>query len=102
MKTKTMIEAGFGMAVVAALGAYFLYGKNGGSNRAKAAAWMLKMKGEVLEKAEEFRDINKAEYHKIVDEVAAHYEKLGKVGAEEVKHLAQELKDAWEHVKQAA
>ena len=102
MKTKTMVEAGLGVAAVAALGAYFLYGKNGGSNRAKASGWMLKMKGEVLEKVEEFKEINKAEYQKIVDEVVAHYAKLGKVSEEELKHLAQELKDAWEHVKQAA
>lgn len=102
MKTKTMVEAGLGVAAVAALGAYFLYGKNGGSNRAAVGGWMLKLKGEVLEKAEEFKDINKAEYHKIVDEVVAHYSNLGKVGGDELKRLAQELKDAWEHVKQAA
>lgn len=102
MKTETMIEAGLAVAAVAALGAYFLYGKNGGSNRAKVSGWMLKMKGEVLEKAEEFKEINKEEYQKIVDEVTAHYSKLGKVSEEELKHLAQELKDAWENVKQAA
>jgi len=102
MKTKTMIEAGLGAAAVAALGAYLLYGKNGGSNRAKVSGWMLKLKGEVLEKVEEFKDINKAEYNKIVDEVVAHYAKLGKVGVEELKHLSQELKDAWGHVKRAA
>lgn len=102
MKTKTMIEAGLGVAAVAALGAYFLYGKNGGSNRAKVAGWALRMKGEVLEKVEEFKDINKAEYHKIVDEVSAHYVNLGKVSEEELKRLVRELKDAWEHVKQAA
>ncbi|PKM96676.1 MAG: hypothetical protein CVU79_12245 [Elusimicrobia bacterium HGW-Elusimicrobia-3] len=102
MKTETIIEAGLGVAAVAALGAYLLYGKHGGSNRAKVSGWMLRMKGEVLEKVEEFKDINKAEYNKIVDEVTAHYAKLGKVGEDELKHLAQELKDAWEHVKQAA
>jgi len=101
-KTEKMIGAGIGLAAIAGLGAYFLYGKNGEHNREKISGWMLKMKGEVLEKAEEFKDINEAEYYKIVDEVSARYSKLGKVSAEEVKHLTKELKAAWDHIKQAA
>jgi len=99
-KTKQLIGAGVGVAVVAALGTYFLYGKNGARNREKIAGWMLKLKGEVLEKVEEIKNLNEQEYYQLVDEISGRYVKLGKVGAEEVKHLAAELKGAWNHLKE--
>jgi len=97
-KTENIIEAGLELAAIAALGAYFLHGKNGVRNREKISGWMLKLKGEVLEKVEEIKDLNEQEYYKIVDEVSARYEKLEKIGAEEVKHLTAELKGAWNHL----
>ncbi|MCX5793695.1 MAG: hypothetical protein NTY45_15975 [Elusimicrobia bacterium] len=97
-KTKKMLEVGVGLAAIAALGAYFLSGKRGVQNREKIAGWMLKMKGEVLEKVEEIKQLNKAEYYKIVDEVSARHAKLGKVGAAELKNLTKDLKGAWEHM----
>jgi len=97
-KTNKLIKAGVGLAAIAALGTYFLSGKRGVQNREKIAGWMLKMKGEVLEKVEEIKQLNKEEYCKIVDEVAARHAKLGKVSAAELKHLTKDLKDAWAHL----
>ena len=97
-KTTKMIEAGVGLAALAALGTYLLSGKRGAENREKIAGWMLKMKGEVLEKVEEIKRLNEEEYYKIVDDVSARYAKLGKVGAGELKHLTVELKGAWAHL----
>lgn len=96
--TSKMMEAGLGLAAVAALGAYLLYGKEGAKNRQKVSGWMLKLKGEVLEKAEEIKEINQEEYYKIVDEVTARYSKLEAVGAEELKHLKEDLRNAWTHM----
>lgn len=97
-KTEKMIGAGVGVAAVAALGTYLLYGERGSKARQVIAGWALKIKGEVLEKVEEIKDINQAEYYKIVDEVSARYARLGKVGAEELKHMTEELKGAWAHL----
>jgi gas vesicle protein len=97
-KTEKIIGAGIGAAALAALGTYLMYGERGEKNRQLVAGWILKMKGEVLEKVEEIKDLNKEEYYKIVDEVSARYAKLGKVGAGELKHLNGELKKAWEHL----
>jgi len=101
-KTENMIEAGIGLAAIAALGAYFFYGKSGERNREKVSGWMLKMKGEILEKVEEFKERNEEEYCKSVDEVSAHYARLGKVGAAELSHLTHELKSAWRHLSGAS
>ncbi|OGS49519.1 MAG: hypothetical protein A3J79_08680 [Elusimicrobia bacterium RIFOXYB2_FULL_62_6] len=93
-----MIGAGIGLTAIAALGTYLLYGKRGEKNREIIAGWMLKLKGEVLEKVEEIKEINEAEYYKIVDEVTARYSRLGKVGAGELKRLKEDLRDAWKHL----
>lgn len=92
--------AGLGVAAIAALGTYLMYGERGEKNRKLIAGWTLKMKGEVLEKAEEARDLGEEEYYKIVDEVSAGYAKLGKVGAEELKRMTTELKGAWGRISQ--
>ena len=101
--TKTgKIIAGIGMAAIAALGTYFLYGKRREKKHRIIAGWMLRMKGEVLEKVEEIKELNKElnkeEYYKIVDEISARYAKLGKVGAAELKHLTAELKGSWANI----
>lgn len=97
-KTGKMLEAGLGLAALTALGTYLLYGKNGEKNRQLVRGWMLKAKGEVLEKAEEIKEINQEEYYKIVEEVTERYSRVGKVGKEELDHLKQDLKEAWQHI----
>lgn len=92
---KAAIGAGVGLAALAAIGAYFLAGKKNAGNRERVCGWMLKMKGEVLEKAEELKKLDKETYHRIVDEAAARYAKLEKVGSEELKKLTAEMKSAW-------
>ncbi|MEI7481564.1 MAG: hypothetical protein WCK75_04360 [Elusimicrobiota bacterium] len=97
-KTGKLIGAGIGLAAVAAAGAYFLYGEKGAQNRAKIAGWSLKMKGEVLEKVEALKSIDREAYHELVDKVAARYAKLEKVSASELRHLTVEIKNAWAHI----
>jgi gas vesicle protein len=97
-KSEKVISAGIGIAALAAIGAYFLAGKRGAKNRERIYGWTLKMKGEVLEKVEDLKNMKKEDYYKIVDEVAARYEKVERVSASELRRLADELKDAWAHI----
>jgi uncharacterized membrane-anchored protein YhcB (DUF1043 family) len=97
-KSKKILGAGILMAAVAAAGTYFLSGKRGAKNRAKIEAWTLKMKGEVLEKMKKLKDVNKEAYYELVDELAERYQKAEKIGAEEMKRLIPELKNAWTHI----
>ena len=90
-----MVGAGLGVAALAALGTFLMYGERGEKNRKLIAGWVLKMKGEVLERVEEAKDLGEEEYYRIVDEVSSRYARLGKVGAEELKHMTAELKGAW-------
>jgi len=88
--------AGFGTAaVVAAAGAYFLSGKVGAKNRKMISGWVLKMKGEVLEKVENLKEMNADAYHRLVDQVAEHYVKVKGVNSSELGLLVKELKSFW-------
>jgi gas vesicle protein len=99
MKTaEKVIGAGLGVAALAAIGAYFLTGKNGEKNRDAIRGWMLRMKGEVLEKVEDLKTLKKEDYYRIVDEAAARYDRLERVSSEELKRLTEDMKGAWEHI----
>lgn len=97
-KTEKMVGASLGVAAIAALGTYLMYGERGERNRKIIAGWALKMKGEVLEKVEEIKELSEEEYFRIVDEVSARYSRLGRVSAEELRHMTSELKGAWAHI----
>lgn len=96
-KTGKIIGAGIGLAAVA-IGTYFLTGKRGAKNRAAIRGWMLKVKGEVLEKVEKVKKLEKADYERIVDESLERYKNVKDVSAEELKRLGKELKEAWKHI----
>ncbi|OGR76068.1 MAG: hypothetical protein A2X32_10840 [Elusimicrobia bacterium GWC2_64_44] len=99
MEKKKAIGTGIGIAALAAIGAYFLTGKRGAKNREAIKGWTLKMKGEILEKVEKVKKLDKDDYEKIVDEVAERYGKLEKVSGAELKRMSAELKKAWGHIK---
>lgn len=89
-----MVAVGAGLAALSAAG-YFLFGPNGDKNRKKARGWMLKMKGEIVEKMEMAKEMSEPVYHQIVDTVATQYAKTGNATKEEVAELAKDLKKHW-------
>lgn len=99
MKTKDkLLGAGIGLAALAAAGTYFLYGKKGSKSRETIEGWALQLKGEVLEKMEKLQDINQQAYNELVDDTVERYGRVKKVGASELKHIAEDLKNAWTHI----
>jgi len=94
-KAKRLIGAGLGLAALAAAGAYFLRGEKGATARTKVRGWALKMKGEVLERLENMRRIDRDTYLDMVDKVAARYAGRENITAEELSHMTVELRNAW-------
>jgi len=90
------------IAIAAAAGGYFLYGKGGTKRRKVIRGWALKAKGEVLEKIEGLKYISKEDYKKIVDTVLVRYKKLKSVNAQELEQLSRELKSHWNSVSRDA
>ena len=97
-KTGKILRAGASLAALAAVGAYFLHGEKGTRNRRMIRGWALKMKGEVLEKLENAKKIDRDTYLRMVDNVAGRYAKLESISAAELQHLTVELKNAWARI----
>ena len=100
MDNKEMVAAGAGVAALAA-GIYFFFGPDGKKHQKKMKGWMVRMKGEVLEKLEDAKEISEPVYNEIVDTVAKTYSVAGKVPREEIMALAQDLKRQWRTISRA-
>ena len=97
-------EKGSGLFSIAAFAAgvaagYFLYGKDGAKNRKKVKGWMLKAKGEVLERLEKLKDIDEEDYNKIIDSVSAKYSKMKSLDKDEVAKLMDDLRVHWKSIE---
>lgn len=104
MKMKTSKKVGIGVglaaaAAAAAAGAYFLYGKNGTKNRKAVKGWMLKARGEVMEKMEQMESVSEDKYRDIVDSVIRGYKSARKASPAELAAAAAELKGHWSSIK---
>lgn len=104
---KEMNKKGVSAGKVAAIGAgvaalaaasYYFFGPEGQKNRKSVKGWMIKMKGEIVDKMEDAQEVTEAVYHKIVDTVAANYLKGGKVASGEVALFADVLKRQWKGI----
>ncbi|HTH93423.1 MAG TPA: hypothetical protein VL576_03020 [Candidatus Paceibacterota bacterium] len=96
----TVAAVGAGVIALAAA-SYFFFGPEGKKNRHNLKGWMVKMKGEILEKMEDAKDLTEAGYEKLVDAVAVKYAKAGKVSEQEVRLFAGVLKKQWQGILKA-
>lgn len=87
-------------ASVAALGAaaYVLFGPDGKKNRKAVKSWAVKMKGEVIEKLENAKEITEPVYHDILNKVHDKYSKLKSLDASDVKLEIEEIRKHWKHM----
>jgi hypothetical protein len=89
-----------GFAAAAAVGGYFLYHNKDAQKKIKSVkGWVLKAKGEVLEKIENLKEVNQEAYQKAVDGVLTKYEKLSHVDTAEVAKVSKELKSHWKTIQ---
>lgn len=99
MANKGMIAGGVGLAaasVAALAGGYLLYGaKDAAKNRKKVKGWMLKAKGEILEKIEGMQEVTEDKYHDVVEMVSKKYSGLKNVDAADLTALINDAKKHW-------
>ena len=93
---KVALGIGAGLAIAGAAGAAWLYGTDKGKQtKKKLESWMLKAKGEVMEKIERMDDVTEKAYHKAVADVMKKYKKAKNVSTPKVVKLEKELKKHW-------
>lgn len=90
-----VVGVGAGLAAAAVIGAYFLGGKHGAKNRAKVKSWMLKARGEVLERVEKLEAVSEGAYKKAVQEVAKKYSQVKNIDPKDINSFTADLKKHW-------
>lgn len=98
---KTIVGIGAGVAAITAA-AYILFGPNGAKNRKIVRGWAVKMKGEIIEKFENAKELTEPVYHEIIDNVEAKYAKLKNVDKEELTKVVGDIKKHWKALKKEA
>jgi len=97
------VGVGITAAVLAAAGAYFLYGsKNAAKNRKAVKSWMLKAKAEVLDKLEAAKEMSKDEYEALIKEVTSAYQGLKSASRMEIKEFKDEMMNHWNAIEKSA
>ncbi len=100
MGSKVAVAVGVGMLAALSAGAYYLYGtKEGAQKRVKIRGWMLKAKGEVMEKMENLKEVNEDVYNTLVHTVMKKYEAVKNIDPKEVEELTSDLKKHWKNIK---
>lgn len=80
---------------VAGIAAYMLFGPNGKKNRKVVRGWAVKMKGEIIEKFEQVKEVTEPVYHSIVDQISAKYAKMKNVDQAELKSVVADIRKHW-------
>jgi hypothetical protein len=101
MSTGEMVGAGV-TAGALALAGYLMFGPDAKKNRKVVKGWAVKMKGEIIEKLEEAKDITEPTYNKIVDTVVAKYAKAKSVDSKELEVIVADIKKHWKAVTKSA
>jgi len=84
-------------ATVAALGAaaYIMFGPEGKKNKKAIKGWVVKMKGEIIDKLEDAKEITEPVYHQIIDSVSAKYAKVKKIDPKDLEIAVADVKKHW-------
>lgn len=87
--------------LAASAAAYLLFGKDGKKNQKMVRGWAVKMKGEIIEKLEDAKDVSEPVYHKIVDTIAARYAKAKNVDSAELAKAVEDIRKHWKVISKA-
>ena len=97
---KIAIGVGAGMLAALSAGAYYLYGtKDASKKRTKIRGWVLKAKGEMMEKLENLKEVNEEAYNSLISNVTKKYKGVKNIDPVEVESLISDFKKHWKNIK---
>jgi len=88
---------GAGIAAASAA-AYVLFGPDAKKNKKAIKGWAVKMKGEIIERLENAKELTEPVYNKVIDEVSKKYAKAKKVDAKEIEAIVKDIKKHWKAI----
>jgi hypothetical protein len=84
--------------VAATAAAYLMFGPNAKKNRKTVKGWAVKMKGEIIEKFENAKELSQSAYENAVDEVKNKYSKFKNVEKSELDAIVRDAKKHWKAI----
>lgn len=99
--TATVVGIGAGIVAISAA-AYIMFGPDAKKNRKAIRGWAIKMKGEVIEKLEQAKDITEPIYHNIVEQVKSKYSKIKNIDSKELEAIVADIKKHWKSIERDA
>ncbi len=88
-----------GLAAATAAGIYFLHHNKGAQKKIKnIKGWVVKAKGEIMEKVEKLKEVNEDLYNNAVDAVMTRYQKLSSIDGSELAAVTTEIKSHWKNI----
>ncbi len=99
MSAGKVVAIGAGVAALAAA-TYYFFGPEGKKNQKKVKGWMIKMKGEIIDKMEDAKEMSETVYHQIVDTIAKKYQTNMKANPELAMYVDM-LKKQWRGISKS-
>jgi hypothetical protein len=93
----TILALGAGVAALATT-TYYFFGPKGKTHRDDLKGWMIRMKGEIIDRIEDVKELTEPVYREIIDSVVATYAATTKVSKEELQAFAERLKAQWKDI----
>ncbi len=99
-QTKNIVgTAAIGVGIAAAgAAAYLLFGPNGKKNQKTVKGWAVKMKGEIIEKFEQAKEVTEPIYHNVIDQISNKYSKMANISQAELAEEVKNLKNHWKSI----
>ena len=98
-KNAAGVGVGIAALAAAAAGAFYFYGsKHAPQNRKQMKGWMIKAKGDVVEKMETMKEMSQKNYDNIVNEVTAKYGKLKNIDPKDLRAMADDMRKHWKNI----
>lgn len=101
VSAEKMVAIGAG-AIALAAASFYLFGPEGKHHRKQAKGWMIKAKGEIIEKLEEAKEVSEPVYQSIVDSVTSAYANKNNITADELKEFTGRIRDQWKQISRLA
>jgi len=87
-----------GLLASAAVGAVYFYGKNKKKTQEKLRGWVLKVKGEVMDRVASAETLTRSQYNEFIDAAIDKYLDKKHIAESEAEKLRQNLKGRWEEI----
>ena len=97
----TAVAVGAGAVALSAV-AYLMFGPEGKKHRKDMKSWMIKMKGDMMEKLEEAQELTQPVYENALAAIEAKYKSMGNIDASALANEVALLKKNWKMVVKQA